>query len=867
MSQVNHPALRKQHESPRPMWRLRKLVLATALAIGAGTSYAQAAAPAAQVAAEFDLPAQRLDTALHQVAEQQQLQILFAPRDVEGITAPSLRGNYTAQQAIDRLTSGTGLTYTYDGHNTFVIKAAAARSGTLNENPNALASAPAAAGVSETVGKGLEEVIVTAQKNEQSLQDTPLAISAFDEKAIERQGITNVVDVGRFTPNVQIVETPSSATGATIAMRGSVTVNPNINWEPTVGLYLDGVFIGKNIGGVFDIAELERVEVLRGPQGTLYGKNTIGGAVNLITRKPSGEFSGKVQAGVGNKNLRSVYARFDAPRLELGLGSVDAGMSVMKKKRDGLYDNVPDRHGNPLAGAPSSRDFKNIDAEGARAELLWQVAPEWTIDYTFDYHHQDQLPPAAQLTAVTPSSRLYPGPIGLESYLVPKDDPAASISNDRSFFERSKSLGHALVVDYDAGELGVFGDVRFKSTTAYRTLEWSDSLDLDGSPIYLYHSERHIDYDQRSQEFQVTGETERTNYVLGLYYFAERGEVYSPLSFFGAFGSPTAHNSYGLDNEALAAYGQIDWRPEAALFDDRLTLTLGTRWTRERKDQSIFHPDASIVIPYTEADDSWSNFSPAFTVAWALDYDINVYARVANGWKSGGFNSQAQTLESFLASYNPEKVRSYEVGIKSQWLDNRLRVNAAAFHNKEDDLQLSVFLSGNSFASVVRNAGKATIEGFELEVAAQLTDTVQLSASYGYLDADYDEFIERGIDVKDDRLFPYAPTHTASLAADWTLLVSRYGKLDLHVDWSFTDDYVVGVMPDATSNIGAYRIVNARLTLADMPVGDSQSLKVSLWGKNLTDETYRVNTINFDGWTISYFGDPRTYGADITYEF
>ncbi|MCB1675629.1 MAG: TonB-dependent receptor [Halioglobus sp.] len=726
----------------------------------------------------------------------------------------------------------------------------------------------------------LEEVIVTAQKREQSLQDTPVAISAFNAAAIEQQGISDVYDIGQFAPNVQIIETASNSTGATIAIRGSVTFNPAITWEPPVGLYLDGVFLGKNLGSIFDIVELERVEVLRGPQGTLYGKNTVGGAVNLITRKPSGEIGGKLKVNVGNEGFYSVFGSVDTAAVDFAGGRFMANLGLFKKERDGFTDNVPDPFGNPLAGPPSSSAFKDINNEAARLALLWEGSAV-DIAYAFDYSDAQTTPTTAQLTHVAPGGGLDLGggiflPVEdlLLPYLTSDSERASSISNDQSRYENSKTEGHALHIDWDTGDWGAMGEVSLRSITAYRKLEWEDIIDIDGSPLDFFHSGRDIDYDQFSQEFQLIGKTERTDYVMGLYYFEEEGDVLNPISFFTFFGFPTNNNAYGMDNQTLAVFGQVDWRPGWSWADERLTLSLGVRWNEEEKEQYLVHPDAFPVIPYTEVDDTWNNVSPTFVVSWALTDEINVYGKVANGWKSGGFNGESMTQEAFVESYDPEEITSYELGLKSRWLDNRLQVNAAVFENELDDMQFTVFTGGGA-SSTVDNAGKATIRGFELELLAQPLDALTVSVNYGYLDPEYDEFLEvdpftgETADFKDERDFPYAAENTASVGLQYEVGVSDWGLLTARLDWSYNDDYVPFTNPgqNATSQLDSYELLDARLTLSEIPLGDG-SLQVAAWGKNLTDEDYRTTTIPFVGlWTVSYFGEPRTYGVELSYQF
>lgn len=738
---------------------------------------------------------------------------------------------------------------------------------------------------SQVFAQGLEEVVVTAQKREQSLQDAPIAIAAFDANALEQKGVSNIEDLGTSVPNVKITRSPSNTTAATIAIRGSATINPAITWEPTVGIYLDGVFIGKNIGGLFDIAELERVEMLRGPQGTLYGKNTLGGAVNLITTRPSGEFGGKVRVGFGNYQLKTGYATIDTPALELGAaGQIMAKVSGSYRTRDGLYENDPDPFGNSLANPPSSDELNNINSQVGRYDILWEVNDRLELRYTWDYSDIDQEAAKQQLTFYDPSIEVIPGAtLGMLNpdaaaqmgdYLTGANDNRRRTSSDQSGYERSKSISQSLFVSYDVGTLGMLGDVTLRYIGNDRKLNWDDLIDIDGTPLDVFHSVRDIAYEQTSHEFQIIGQTDRTNYVLGLYYFNEEADVYNPISFLPVAGFGTSRNSYGFDNDSIAVFGQIDWRPSAAVLQDRLTLTAGLRWTKEEKDTWIDHPDdvdASFApAPWSAHEDkTYTNLSPTFVAAWDVNDSVNVYGKLAYGWKSGGFNGEAPFEAAFVEPYDAEEMQSIEFGMKSRWLDNRLQVNTAVFQNESDDMQMSIFIAGGGASSVVQNAGKATIRGFEVEVIALPIPDLQLSLNYGYLDAKYDEFIDNGVDQRKNKDFPYTPRHSGSLSAEYTFFQSGWGELIGRVDYEYVDEHVPYIEPfqNATSKVNTYQLVNARLTLADIPVGSDQRLSVALWGKNLTDKEYRVNTIPFGAWTSSFYGDPRTYGVEATFEF
>ena len=720
----------------------------------------------------------------------------------------------------------------------------------------------------------LEEIIVTAQKREQSLQDAPLAVTAFGAKEVEQRGIYNVQDIGLFVPNVQVAPNPGGATSATFAIRGSTTINPALTWEATVGMYLDGVFVGKNLGGIFDVAELERVEVLRGPQGTLYGKNTIAGAINLITRKPGEEFDAYVEVGAGNFGSQILRARVDtgaSGTVGDGLGSVRASIAYSSRERDGFYNNValdPTFGNNPFLGEVSSTEFASLDTDALRLDVIADVTDTFSIRYNYNESIADNLPNMGQVTNVDANVYEFFG-VGFLAplqtlYLNDGNGRADEISNDFAIEEVSETKGHSLTMTWD------LGSVQLTSITARRDLDWRDQLDIDGTNMDLFHSARYASYEQFSQELQLSGSTEDMNYVAGLYYFTEEGNVFNPISFFGLFGSPTDNNDYGLDNRSFAAYGQADWvlpsMPE-------LTFTAGLRYTSEDKDQYIIHPNAStggVGAFDVSADDSWSNVTGTLIASYAFTEDSTGYAKISQGWKAGGFNGEAPTAEAFFDSFDPEEVIAYELGYKARMADGRVEINAAAFWNDISDMQFSVFLEGSGgAASTVDNAGAATIKGLELELAAQITDALKLSANLGTLDAEYDEFIELGADVKDSKDFPYAPETTASIALDWAVGSGPWGRIDTHIDWNYKDDYVVYANRDqnVSGQIASYDVVNARLTWGGISLGESAELQVSAWGKNIFDEEYRENTIPFGLWTISYWGAPATYGVDAKITF
>lgn len=764
--------------------------------------------------------------------------------------------------------------------------------------PLAMLAAGSAAQAQAQATVTLEEVVVTAQKRAQSLQDTPIAITAFGSEELGQRGIRNIGDLAAIAPNVKIAPMPSNTAKATISIRGAVTSNPAITWEPTVGIYLDGIFVGKYSGNVFNVMDLERIEVLRGPQGTLYGKNTIGGAINLITARPDEEFSGSLRAGYGKYRAWELYGSFNLGALDLNqAGTLKSKITLSKQKRDGFYKNR-DRVGAPVTiprldnngqfigtqtfqpNPVSRRDHNELDTRVGRLDLLWEASDALELRYVLDKVDTDNTPAKAQLTHADPNFFLG----GMEDYVQPSNRNRKYSPADFELFERFKSTSQSLFADYHLGELGPLGDVTVKYLANHRKLDYKLNLDLDGTSTRLFHSgPQKESYRQRSHELQFTGATERLDYVAGLYHFKEDADVLDPLALdlYGMFND----DRYGFDGKQYAAFGQLEWRPGAAVLEDRLTLTGGLRWTREKKKAYTYHDSylggTSIGFFEAQAKDTWNNTSATVVAAWDLTEEANVYAKYAEGFKAGGFNGESESAEDFAQGYDPEKVKSFELGLKSRWFDQRLQVNAATFYNRESDLQQQVFIGGEGAYNSVQNAGKAVKSGAELEVIFQPTADLQLTANYGYLHARFKTFKEfvcfddsdpcngAVIDNKRNRDNQYAPRHVYNLGAEYTFAQGSWGAAQARLDYSYQDDHVI--YSEKANNehlkIKGYGVLNGRLSLVDLPVGPRQHLQLSLWGKNLLNKDYRVGGIPMGPYTVSYFGDPMTFGAEAILTF
>ncbi len=689
--------------------------------------------------------------------------------------------------------------------------------------------------------EGLETIEVTAQKRVQNLQKLPIAVSVFNSQAIADKGITDIEDLSVYTPNMQISETPGGSTGATIAIRGSVTINPAITWEPTTGVYVDGVFVSKNVGGLFDVAAIDRVEVLRGPQGTLYGKNTIGGALNIVTRKPSGEFNGEVRLGAGNYGMKELYATVDSNQIN---DKLSANFTGNIKDRDGFYDNL-----SPTAPV---KKFKTLDSSSMRLGILYEHSDNLEFYYTYDNSDKNNTPSMGQVNI----------PATMPDDTKSRQNSAAL---DGVQFDRSQSSGHAVTATWDYND-----ELTIKSITAVREIDYEDGSDYDGFDLLGFHTIRRVDHQQTSQELQFIGNINDVNYISGLFYLNEESNVDNPF----ILGFGTVNNFYGVDATSLAAYANAEYN-----LTDKLVLAGGLRWTTEEKTFYIEHPDDFsfaffFPLPRTTAGDTWNNTSAMASLNYALDDNMQTYFKISQGWKAGGFNGEAPSATIAVKPYDPEEVIAYELGVKSRWLDQRLQTNIALFYNDITGMQLSEFLGAYSD---IQNAGSATVTGAEIELIAALSDDLQLNINYGFLRPKYDSFVTRDVttgepnDLTNSAEFPYSPEHKLSIGLNYST-TTDLGELTAGADYSYVDDhFIYHNQPSADfTRVESYAVLNARISLKEVA---GSNVNLSIWGKNIADEEYRINGVPMGDATgafiggINYYGDPATFGIDVSYTF
>lgn len=813
----------------------------------------------------------------------------------------------------------------------------------------------------------LEEVVVTAQRREETLQSTHLSISVLSADDIQKRGITNSNDLIGELSGVGGFESPGTRGASTLSIRGMTGGAPlNQALSAAVAIYVDGVYLGKQRTAGFDVAEIQRIEVLKGPQGTLYGRNSTGGAVNIITRPPSGELGAKVSGILGKYDQQEVKINVDTPTfgdVSGPLGSVAASFGYQNRERDGFYDNT----------VPGEPDFMDTNREAFRAAVDWQVTEDSLVSYRFDSSRLretdnllkvvDLVPldaagninridamrgvlAAAQGWAQIPgtdpriSQRLIPSLqtsiAAYSSFVARGEGRIGSGQADHMPFSTADVDGHSLTFSTSLGELGFLGNVDFKSITAYREMESStfgdledfdsrldangvglmnDTLLLTFGQLYgpssgfayplldsvwagvdeigAFHTKLNGgvgDYRQFSQELQLIGETQRTEYVLGLYYFddkvsggttSDQGAIYlAPLSGGGRASSEESNSM------SESVFGQVKWTP--GWMDERLAFTAGLRYTHEDKDVfqsqerqvTLFGVNPASVF---EQEENFYNLSGAFTVAYDFTDSVTSFLRYSTGYRSGGFNTGV-----FGATFDEETIEQIELGLKSEWFDNRLRVNGALWTYEWEDGQITQaeITEDRRALSFIGNGGDAERWGGELEILALPTPDLLVSLTYAYINGDYDTFPDVcGTNLpqmcftgEDFARRGSAPDNSLSAALDYVFLRAEWGTLRGYLQANWQDAWyenalwsgIVGGDPVIYDHqvMDERTLVNARLSLQDIPVADGQ-LSVSLWGKNLTDDDYPVYALNLGalGVITEQYGDPRTYGLEVTYEF
>lgn len=724
----------------------------------------------------------------------------------------------------------------------------------------AVAFAQLASAQDRTRSAVLEEIIVTAQKREENLQDAPISIAAMSQDQLEARGITNLADFGSGSiPSLRIQPFVNSPSTLTISVRGAGFSDPGqITFEPSVAIYLDDVYLSRAQGLAMEVADLERVEVLRGPQGTLFGRNATGGAVRLVTRKPSGEFGLRQTFNVGNYSAFKSATHLDLPEV----AGVRAKVDYLHSRKDGWVNNT----------APGENDYGDNEQDAFRVALDWNPSDNFNVYYAYDWSDIE----ATQVYFQIMFDAL--GVIGVE--------PPAT---DTTRFPirpldptKTRQTGHNLTLTWDLAD-----SLMLKSITSYRDLEETTRNNYAGALLFNgLITAADVEQDQFSQEFQLSGESERVRWMAGLYYYEEdASDDLLNLASLDSFGfitgvflgpifppipQPTdARRLVSTKTESVALFGQASWTPP--VLDERLEITAGLRYTEDEKKGSRDYALPGLVAAgqrFQNYDLSTESLDPTLTFSYQWNDQVNTYVRWANGYKAGGVSQRSFTFVPF----DEENVETWEFGLKSELLDNRLRLNVALFSTEYDDFQIGFSDPLQSTFAETINAAKTTkIKGLEMDLTLVAAAGLTFDLSYTWLDPDQpDQPNPLNNNVEERFELAQSPKHAGSLGINYEFEPMSFGTLGFHLDVTSTSRYAYA--PKNFAFQDSYMLVNGRISLSEIRLagGDRHALQLALWGRNLADEEYRVYAfpVGDPALTIpAAYGEPRSYGLELRYEY
>ncbi|MEH6589606.1 MAG: TonB-dependent receptor [Halioglobus sp.] len=738
------------------------------------------------------------------------------------------------------------------------------------------AGAPMTALAQET-SFALEEVIVTARKRQESLQDVPVSVTALTEE-MQRSTVRNLQDTQAFVPNVIIDRTPGNQ-GASISIRGISFQETDKSLDPPNGVILDGVYLGVSSGALLNNFDIERIEVLRGPQGTLFGKNTIGGAINVIRTAPTKEWGGKLSLTAGDYGQQEVQGLINMPLSEKG------GLKLYASdvQSDGYFENDL-----------INKDQGGTDYQQLGATVAFDLTDNFDISLTLERTEDDtevgawsNFNPYSDFTCLTsiggvPEAGIPANPdtffgSGCEDLDEYSDEDHVS-TNAPNYAETTSDFAN-LTMNW------TLGDWTLTSITGYMDRDEEQRLEYDASHNEFLYVLSENTYEQFSQEFRANGNlTDNINLTAGLYYweseydqFQESFDMWYYFGFNesmdpsfgpGAISQDLAGNG---DNTSYAAFASMDWS-----LTDRLLLNLGGRFTWEEKTFNgqtgnyWLNPARIAIIeqgPEQNFKEDWNEFSPRIALQYSLGDDAMVFGSYSSGFKSGGFFARTQYIDG-LQSYDPEYVDTFELGAKSELWDNRIRLNATAFYTDYTDKQEDIIQADPTGAvgTVVLNASDVEIYGIEVEFTAALTDKLTMFANYGYIHSEYSDFDsdlngDGIVTDNSDLTLRNTPENTFGIGANWIQPLS-FGDLAVNYNYYWRDEYQTIFQNDPVGVVDAAGFHNASIDLNFL-----EHYRISVFGRNLGDERYaRVVPIP----PVSTFGQwssPRTYGVEFILQF
>ncbi|MCE7796382.1 TonB-dependent receptor [Sphingobium sufflavum] len=774
----------------------------------------------------------------------------------------------------------------------------------------AYADTTAAAASDVTDSTGLTDIVVTATKRETNLQQTPISMAVMGNEQIQQRHVQSLIDLADGAiPSLRVATFEARQSALTIGIRGIVPLDANQPArEQGVGVYIDGVYLGRQHGLNAGLLDVERVEVLKGPQGTLFGRNTEGGALSIVSRAPTGKFGGRMTLGAGNFGSYNGSLHMDLPEYHNVSVKVDANI----QHQDATTTN-------PLAGQAGFNQFHRY---GGRLAARWTPSSDFTADFAFDKGRDENTPFYSQLINFNPN--------GTATAALP---PAVKVQADRA---RSADIGVPQQVSIDKTQ-GFSAILKYKladslelrSITAWRTVsddQWDNSGGAHRTPVYAPNStfSRYslatLDQRQFSQEIQAVGSLPQIDYVLGLYYFNERANdsartpnsnrwnvdaVNNSTGAAGADGQPDIINGLPYTivdpatyasatiarasiaySKSYAAYGQLTFSPEAL---EGVHLTVGGRYTRDEKNGSLYIVNgAATNFTFNQKN---NRFDPMVTLAWDATRDINLYAKYSTGYRAGGASSRSLTYRAFA----PETVKSYEIGAKTEFFDRKVRLNVAGYMMDRDNSQVDFnfftpTVAGCTVNCTIRNTletvnaqGTTRIRGVEADLTVRPVDNLSLGLSYAYT---YTKIPPARNTVQEAQNIAANPLNNGAVFQDVYIVFTPKNALSGSVDYSLPlagGDTAVKLHLDGNYSSSAYTfdneavkadasfIVNGRISIADIDMGSGgQKLTVSAWARNLFNEQHIYRRSNANRAVLgdyANFNAPRTWGIDATVNF
>jgi iron complex outermembrane receptor protein len=733
---------------------------------------------------------------------------------------------------------------------------------------------------------GVGEIIVTAQRREQRLQETPLSITALGAESLSQRGIDNLGDVSNFAPNLELHPTNRPAGGGSAFagyIRGVGTGDFQFPTDPGIGLYVDDVYIARSMGGLLSLEDIERVEVLKGPQGTLFGRNTIGGAISVVTTDPrlSGDMTGLVKVRAGMYKRADVSALINTPLVE---DKVGLKLSASLLTSEGFGYRI-------LDGVNYASENRFV----VRGALKAQLTDNITMKIAGDYTRQRQNPPSGYLIDFVPAGPTVAKIARFNQFAAPYLNPRLGLPAGSIYDARWESTSpydiYSLQPQQDDSDIGgasitfnmdLTDDIYVKTISAWRKIDALIEVDGDQTPYPLQQSRTTMNQEQFSNELQLGGTAldGKLNFLIGVYGFRETGDsTVFTRSFEGIYealvaaGQPTTAADVGntFTTFAMRATSFAIFTQETLNVTDQFGITVGARYNRDRKvySTSVRRPqNNTVVVPLSGAVAEWDSFTPRVALEYKPNRDMLLYASWSKGFKSGGFG--ASTVASTpTPRYDPEKLTSYELGAKTSWWNNRLTLNVAGFYSEYRNIQLtvqSVDPVTNANIRTTRNAGGSDIKGFELEIAARPTRGLDLNLGVGYVDAKFDTLTAAAIGsgfVVGSRV-PQIPDWSINGGIQYSVETGA-GQFTLRGDVSHKGSQFL-TPADVTSFQDSYTLLGARVAWKPSFLS---GLELSVEGTNLTNtrHAYYKATLPPTGEYVAIPAAPREIYATARFSF